>query len=53
MGALLATLAGVGTSVGGMSASMMSCVACQACSCVSSVACSYLCGWVHILHVVQ
>jgi len=47
-GALCAQ-AGVGTSIGGMSASMASCVACQACSCVSSMACSYLCGWVRLL----
>ena len=45
MGALLGTLAGIGTSVGGASMSMASCVACQACSCASSVACSYLCGF--------
>lgn len=44
MGAALATLAGIGTSVGGVSMSMASCVACQACSCASSVACNYLCG---------
>jgi hypothetical protein len=44
MGAALATLAGIGTSVGGASMSMASCVACQACSCASSVACNYLCG---------
>lgn len=48
MGGILGTLAGAGataaTSVGGMSMSMASCIACQACTCASSAACSYLCG---------
>ena len=46
MGAALGSLAGIGSSIGGMSMSMASCVACQACSCASSVVCSYLCGYV-------
>ena len=55
MGAVLGSLAGAGvsagTAVGGMSMSMASCIACQACSCASSAACSYLCGCVSVRHL--